>query len=260
MLQSENKLIFLGTGTSQGIPVIGSDHPVCLSSDPRDKRLRSSVLVQYLGKNILIDCGPDFRQQMLRENLSHIDCILLTHEHNDHLIGMDDLRPILFRSKKKIPVYGEFRVLDQVKNRFPYAFIEHKYPGVPSFDIHTISDLPFNYTKDIQIIPLRILHGQLPILGFRIGNLAYMTDVSTIPNETLEQLSNLDILVIGALRKTEHHSHMSLSQAVKAAKQIGAKNTYITHIGHEMGFHAKVNQELPTNIQLSHDGLHLNFS
>ncbi|MDO5510976.1 MAG: MBL fold metallo-hydrolase [Weeksellaceae bacterium] len=260
MAHTENKLIFLGTGTSQGIPVIGSKHPVCLSQDTKDKRLRSSIYVQYQGQNILIDCGPDFRQQMLRAQLSSIDSVLITHEHNDHIIGMDDLRPILFRSSEEIPIYAEQRVIDDIKTRFPYAFQKEKYPGVPSFSVHTIDTQPFHTASKVEIIPLRVIHGQLPILGYRIGNMAYCTDVSHIPSETLEQLQNLDILILGALRQTPHHSHMTLKQAINYANEIGAKNTYITHIGHEMGFHEQVSKSLKPHVHLSYDGLQLSFS
>lgn len=259
MWENSNQIIFLGTGTSQGVPPIGCKHPVCLSDNPKDKRLRASAMIHYHGKNILIDCGPDFRQQMLRENLDHIDAILITHEHNDHIIGMDDVRPLNFKSGKDMPIYGLPRVLDEIKMRFPYAFAKNKYPGTPSFDLRTVNDAPF-FVDDVEIIPLQVMHGKLPILGYRMGNLAYMTDISEISNETLLQLNSLDILVIDALRKEpEHHSHLTLQQAITYAEKIQPKETYFIHMNQDMGFHDEVEKELPTNMHLAYDGLHVKF-
>ena len=259
MSENQNQLIFLGTGTSQGVPVIGSNHPVCLSENPKDKRLRASAFVQYNELNLLIDCGPDFRQQMLREKLNAVDAILVTHEHNDHIIGLDDVRPLNFRTKKDMPVYAQQRVLDEIQYRFPYIFAANKYPGAPSVKLNPIDHESFSI-GGVQISPLPVMHGNLPTLGFRIGNMAYLTDISHIPETTFALLENLDILVIDALRKEpEHYSHLTLSQAVAYAGKIGARNTYFTHLSHHIGFYEEVNKELPENMHLAYDGLRLNF-
>lgn len=261
MLEKENEIIFLGTGTSQGVPPIGCTHPVCLSDNPKDKRLRSSVYIESQGKHILIDCGPDFRQQMLREHLDKVDAILLTHEHNDHIIGLDDMRPILFKSKKEPKIYSIPRVLDAIRMRFPYAFEEQKYPGVPSFDLQEIQPNQVFYVEGIKIIPLAVYHGELDIVGYRIGNLAYITDVKTIPVETIALLENLDILVIDALRKNKpHHAHLLLDEAIDYAHQIKAKQTYFTHMSHDIGFYQEVEKSLPQNMHLAYDQLRLKFS
>lgn len=194
------KLKFLGTGTSQGIPVIGSDHPVCKSNDPKDKRLRTSaILTTDAGNKILIDCGPDFRQQMLTNNETRLDAVLLTHEHNDHIIGLDDLRPLIFQNEKNMPIYCSTRVKEEITQRFPYAFSDNKYPGAPSFDI-TIIEKKLSIL-DTEIEPIEVMHGKLPILGFKIKNLAYITDANFISNEEKQKLKNLDVLIINCLRK-----------------------------------------------------------
>lgn len=259
MRNYNNKLVFLGTGTSQGVPVIGSNHPVCLSDAPQDKRLRSSVMVHHKGQNLLIDCGPDFRQQMLRAGLDRVDAILITHEHNDHIIGLDDVRPLNFKYEKDMPIYAMPRVIDEIKTRFPYVFALHNYPGLPAFDLNKITAEKFNINQS-EIIPLPILHGKLPILGYRIGNLAYITDVSHVSDDTLSKLENLEILVVGALRKEpRHHSHFTLGEAIEMAQKVNAGKTYFTHISHLMGFHNEVEKELPSNMHLAYDGLELNF-
>ncbi|MXV37520.1 MBL fold metallo-hydrolase [Flavobacteriaceae bacterium Ap0902] len=260
MLEKENEIIFLGTGTSQGVPPIGCTHPVCLSDDPRDKRLRASVMIKYHGKTILIDCGPDFRQQMLREDMDYVDAILVTHEHNDHIIGLDDMRAVYFKSHKVPVIYSIPRVLNDIKVRFPYAFTKFKYPGVPTFDLQEIEpNKPF-FVEGIEVLSLHVLHGGLPILGFRIGGLAYITDVKIIPPETLKLLEGLDILVIDALRqKKTHHSHLLLDEAIQYGKQIGAKQTYFTHISHNLGFYKEVEKTLPEGMHLAYDQLRLKF-
>lgn len=259
MSEKSNAVIFLGTGTSQGVPAIGCKDPVCLSNDPRDKRLRASVMVIYNGLHFLIDCGPDFRQQMLRENLDRVDAILVTHEHNDHIIGMDDVRPLNFRTKKEMPVYSLPRVLNEVKNRFPYIFSDERYPGAPSVSLNPIGEEPFWIGKE-KVIPLPVMHGSLTTLGFRIGNMAYMTDISFIPEKTIEKLAGLEVLVIDALRQgPEHHSHLVLPQAVEYANRIKAKQTFFTHMNHQIGFHEEVNRMLPPNMQLAWDGLSVPF-
>lgn len=253
------KLKFLGTGTSQGIPVIGSNHPVCLSTNIKDKRLRSSALITTdNNQKILIDCGPDFRQQMLINNESQIDATLITHEHNDHVIGLDDLRPLIFRNKQDMPIYSLERVGLEIKNRFPYAFAEIKYPGSPSFEIKNIQG-------DFQLLghnitPILVSHGALPILGFKINKLAYITDASFISLEEKEKLKNLDYLIINCLRRENlHHSHFILPQVLDLVEEIQPKKTYFTHISHHLGFHDELENELPNHISPAFDGLEIDF-
>ncbi len=250
------KLLFLGTGTSQGIPVIGSRHPVCLSLDDRDKRQRSSVLFQINDKNILIDCGPDFRMQMLKAEIREINAILFTHEHNDHVLGLDDIRPIVFRQKTDMPIYAQKRVLEEIKKRFPYVFESVKYFGVPSVQENEIIS---NFiVEDIEVNPIQIIHGKLPILGYKILNTAYITDASFIEPIEKKKLKNLDVLVINALRKEpEHFSHFVLHQALELIKELKPKKSYLTHISHYMGFHEEVQKELPENVFIAYDGLEI---
>lgn len=254
------KLKFLGTGTSQGIPVIGSTHPVCLSTDPKDKRLRSSVMItDEDGKKILIDCGPDFRQQMLANNEKTVDALLLTHEHNDHVIGLDDLRPIIFQKKQDVSIYCMPRVGNEIKNRFPYAFSEIRYPGAPSFQLHYIDDEIFKIANT-EITPIRVFHHQLPILGFKLKNLVYITDASYISSEEKEKLKNLDFLIINCLRKTEPHiAHYILPEILELAEELQPKMTYLTHISNRLGFHKELEEELPKHIRPAYDGLEIEF-
>ena len=260
MAKSKLKIHFLGTGTSQGIPIIGSDHPVCLSDNPKDKRLRSSILLEKNDKVLTIDCGPDFRQQMLRANAQRLDGIIFTHEHTDHVLGLDDIRPLVFKSGKDMPVYGLERVLKELHLRFSYMFVDNKYPGVPTVIENNIEMEPFKI-YDFKIQPIHIYHGTLPILGYIIDEkFAYLTDVKTIPDESLEKLKGVEVLVISALRKeVEHFSHILLADAVEYAKKIGARKTYFTHISHYMGFHEEVNQELPLGMELAYDTLEINL-
>lgn len=252
------KATFLGTGTSQGVPVIGSDHPVCLSTDPRDMRLRASFLVEKNNTKVLVDCGPDFRQQMLRAKVSELNGIVFTHEHNDHVLGIDDTRPLVFKSKKDMPIYALPRVLEEIRSRFPYVFAEHKYPGIPRVEEHTLTKNDF-FIGDIHIKPLEVLHGELPILGYLFDDkIAYLTDVKILPEETLEKLKNIDVLIISALRQEKpHHSHLLLKDALEIAEKLGAKQTYLTHISYEMGFYEEVNSQLPKGIALAYDNLEI---
>lgn len=248
------KVTFLGTGTSQGIPVIGSDHPVCLSTNPKDKRLRVSVLVEWEGSNILIDCGPDFRMQMLANHVLHIDAILYTHEHNDHTIGLDDIRPFFFR-QGDIPVFAHKRVVDSLKKRFEYIFqSENKYPGAPGVSVNEITNKPFRF-RDFYIVPINVMHNRLQVFGFRLKDFAYLTDVKTIEPEEAEKVKGVAVLVINALRKERHHSHLSLDEALEFIKEIGPGRAYITHISHQLGFHDEVQAELPENVFLAYDNL-----
>lgn len=248
------KVTFLGTGTSQGIPIIGSSHPVCLSEDPKDKRLRVSVLVEWEGQNILIDCGPDFRMQMLSNQVSHIDAILYTHEHNDHTIGLDDIRPLFFK-QGDIPIFAHKRVLDSLKKRFEYIFeSENKYPGAPGVNTNVIENKPF-FFNGFEIIPINATHNQLQVFGFRLKDFAYLTDVKTIEKEEVDKLRGVKVLVVSALRKKPHHSHFNLEEALALIEQVGPEKAYLTHISHQMGFHKEVQEELPDNIFLAYDNL-----
>ena len=253
-------LKFLGTGTSQGIPVIGSHHPVCLSNNQKDKRLRTSALITSdAGRKILIDCGPDFRQQMLSNHEEQIDAVLITHEHNDHIIGLDDLRPLIFKNKTSMPIYCNSRVAAEVKDRFPYAFIEHKYPGAPSFDLFEIEDR-FTLFDEVEVQPIDIIHSEINILGFKFKKLAYITDASKINSEEKEKLKNLDYFIINCLRKTEpHHSHFILPEVLELVAELKPKKTYLIHISHQLGFHDEVENELPENVHLACDGLEIEF-
>ena len=252
------KINFLGTGTSQGIPVIGSNHPVCLSPDKKDKRLRTSLLIVWKGDHIIIDCGPDFRYQMLRSNCSKVDAILFTHEHNDHVSGLDDVRPFYFKYGT-IPIYAEKRVLNSLTERFPYIFNKlNNIPSVPSVKINVINDR-FIF-KNKTIIPVRAFHGKLPILGYRFADFAYFTDVKTIEESELKKLKNLKVLVINALRIEEHKSHLNLEDAIALIQRIKPKKAYLTHVSHKLGFHEEIKRSLPKNIFLSYDGLEIEIN
>ena len=254
------KITFLGTGTSQGIPVIGSDHPVSFSKDLKDKRLRSSILIQNNDISINVDCGPDFRQQMLRTDCKNLDAIIFTHEHADHTSGIDDTRPFFFR-QGKIPIYLHERVLNSLKERFAYIFnTKKRYPGAPDFEINLIDKNQDFKIKNLIITPVESMHMKLPVLGFRINKFAYLTDVKTIERKELEKLTNLDVLVINALRFDPHPSHLNVDEAINIIDQINPKMTYFTHISHNMGFHEEVCNKLPNNISLAYDGLILELN
>lgn len=252
------KGVFLGTGTSQGVPVIGSDDPVCLSTDARDMRLRTSFMVEKNETRVVVDCGPDFRMQMLRAKVDRLDGIVFTHEHNDHVLGIDDTRPLVFKSEKEMPIYALNRVIEEIKQRFPYVFQENRYPGVPRIEEHAIEFDAFEI-GDLHIQPVLVYHGQLPILGYIFDEkLAYLTDVKHLPDETKEKLKNIDVLIISALRKDRpHHAHLLLDDAVDLAQELNAKQTYLTHISYEMGFFAEVNLQLPNGISLAYDNLEI---
>ncbi len=252
------KVTFLGTGTSQGIPVIACNCEVCLSGDKKDDRLRTSVLVEVANQTFVIDTGPDFRQQMLRENIQKLDAVLFTHEHKDHIAGLDDVRAFNFKQKKDMEIYASDNVIRALKREFYYAFESEKYPGVPQLHINQIENKDFEI-NGVKITPIEVMHYKMQVFGFRINNFAYITDAKTISEIELQKLKGLDILVLNALRKTEHISHLNLKEAIEWASIIKPKKTYLTHISHLMGKHKDVSIELPKNIEIAYDGLQVDL-
>ncbi len=254
-MKSPITVTFLGTGTSQGIPVIGSDDPVCRSTDPKDKRLRVSVLMRWDEFTFVIDCGPDFRQQMLRENVTRVDAILLTHEHSDHTAGIDDIRPFNFM-QGEMPFYAHKRVFDSLHQRFAYVFAkENKYPGAPSVkEVRIDKDTEFIIGRR-RVIPVEAFHERLPVLGFRVDGFTYLTDVKTISEEETNKVKGTDVLVVNALREKPHYSHFNLEEALDFVQKVQPKRAYFTHISHKMGFHEAVQKKLPKNVFLAYDTL-----
>ena len=250
------KVTFLGTGTSQGIPIIGSTHPVCLSTNPKDKRLRVSVLIEWDDLSVLIDCSPDFRQQLLRTSCTKIDAVLFTHEHSDHTAGIDDLRPFYFR-QGNLHIYAHERVLNALKQRFGYIFkTENKYPGVLSLETHSIQN-KFFYIGQKKILPIEVFHHKLPVFGFRVSSFAYITDAKTVSDTELDKLKNLDVLVVNALRIEPHLSHFNLEEALAFIEKVSPKKAYLTHISHHLGFHDEVQKTLPQSVHLAYDQLEI---
>jgi phosphoribosyl 1,2-cyclic phosphate phosphodiesterase len=248
------KITFLGTGTSQGVPVIACECGVCTSTDVRDKRLRTSLLLETENTTLLFDAGPDFRQQMLRENVTKLDAILLTHEHKDHIAGLDDVRAFNHKSRSPIDIYSEERVQKAIRSEYSYVFSEIRYPGVPEMQLRAISDNAFS-VNGVEIFPIRAYHHCLPVYGFRVGDFAYITDANRVPDESMEKLTGVKYFVINVLRKEKHISHFCLHEALELIKEITPEKTFFTHIGHEMGFHAEVSKELPQGVFLAYDGL-----
>ena len=252
------KVTFLGTGTSQGIPIIGSTHPVCLSKDLKDKRLRVSVLVEWDNYTYVIDCGPDFRYQMLRASCNKIDGIIFTHEHSDHVMGFDDIRPFYFR-QGDIPIYAHKRVLKSLRKRFDYVFkTENKYPGAPSVITNRIKNKPFQL-NNLEVVPVNGKHADLQVFGFKFNDFAYLTDMKTVKDEEIEKIKNVKVLVINALRLEPHRSHFNLDEALRFISKVSPEKAYLTHISHLLGFHKEVEKTLPKNVFLAYDGLEINL-
>ncbi|UQD56425.1 MBL fold metallo-hydrolase [Flavobacterium sp. K5-23] len=253
------KIYFLGTGTSQGIPVIGSNHSVCKSTDPKDKRLRVSVWISWDDSSYVIDCGPDFRQQMLTCECQKLDGILFTHEHSDHTAGIDDIRPFNFR-QGEMPMYAHSRVIENLKKRFDYVFeTENRYPGAPSVKIIEVNkDIPFSIGNKTAI-PVNAMHGDLQVFGYRIDDFAYLTDVKTIEEKEISKLKNLKVLVINALREEQHFSHFNLQEALDFIALVKPEKAYLTHISHIFGFHEEIQKKLPENVYLAYDNLEINI-
>ncbi len=251
-------ITFLGTGTSQGVPVIACGCEVCSSPDGRDKRLRSSILVESDNTTIVIDSGPDFRYQMLRANVQKMDGVVFTHEHKDHVAGMDDIRAFNYKQQAPMDIYADARVQSTIVREFPYVFAENKYPGIPQVNLRTITEEPF-LVGDIRLTPIEVMHYKLPVLGFRINDFTYITDAKTIADSEKEKLRGTKILVLNALQKQAHISHFTFQEAIELAQEIGAETTYFTHISHRLGKHADVSSELPAGIKLAYDGLKISI-
>lgn len=248
------KITFLGTGTSQGVPVILCSCAVCRSADPRDRRLRSSVRIETDGKTLLIDTGPDFREQMLRSQTARIDAILYTHEHKDHIAGLDDVRPYNFLGGQHIHIYATEQVEAALQREFSYAFAKEKYPGVPELSIHRIANNEFE-AAGIRVIPIAAMHAEMPVTGFRIGGFTYITDANFITDEELEKAQGSDVFVINALRREKHYSHFNLDEALELIRKVNPKQAYLTHISHRLGLHADLEKELPPHVTVAYDGM-----
>lgn len=252
------KITFLGTGTSQGVPVIGCDCHVCTSLDFRDKRYRTSVHVQIEEKSFVIDCGPDFRNQMLQNNIQRLDAIIFTHEHKDHTAGLDDVRAFNFKQLMDMPLYGHSRVLNQLKSEFAYAFSEINYPGVPRFELHTIENTPF-VVKGVKWNPIEVFHYKLPVFGYRIKDFTYITDTNHIPPMEMEKAKNSKVLVLDALQREKHISHFNLEQALEVIEELQPEKAFLVHISHKMGKYSEIEAILPENVALAFDGLVVNL-
>lgn len=249
---------FLGTGTSQGIPVIACDCPVCRSLDYRNKRLRVSVWIEVDGKSFVIDTGPDFRQQMLRANVRTLDAVLFTHQHKDHTAGLDDVRAYNYLQKRDMPLYGRAEVLNHIRNEFYYAFEENAYPGVPRLQLHSIQNEPF-VVEGVTFMPIQVMHHQLPVFGFRVGDFTYITDANYISTEELRKVKGSKVVVVNALQKEAHISHFTLSQAIRLVEEMDVPQAFFTHMSHKLGLHGDIEKELPQHIRLAYDGLKIHI-
>ncbi len=248
------QITFLGTGTSIGVPVIACNCAVCKSPDARDKRFRTSVLIRVDNQSIVIDCGPDFRFQMLKQNVEDIDAVLFTHEHRDHIAGLDDIRAFNYILNKNIPIYGSSNVMEAIKTEFPYIFSESRYFGAPQLTIHEIGNQEFSIGPT-SILPVQVLHNKLPVFGYRIGGLTYITDASFIPEEEKDKIRGSKVLVLNALRNSKHISHLSLSEALALIEELKPETAYLTHISHFLGLYEEVEKKLPQNVHLAYDNL-----
>ena len=255
----KGKLTILGSGTSQGVPVIGCDCRACSSSDKRDKRTRTSVLIHINGENHVIDTGPDFRTQMLRENVQSLKSVIFTHEHKDHIAGLDDIRPFNFKEKRSMNVYASNRVQEALLREYHYIFADKKYPGVPNVNLSIIENSKFEIDTGIEIEPIEVLHYKLPVFGFRIGDISYITDAKTISEKEKEKIKGSNILIINALRREPHMSHFNLDEALAFIEEVNPNHAYLTHISHLFGTHNEIEKELPGNVHLAYDGLSLSF-
>ena len=252
------KVTFLGTGTSQGVPLIACQCAICTSTNPKDKRLRSSILIQHNDLNIVIDSGPDFRQQMLREGLQHLDAIVYTHEHKDHIAGLDDIRGFNFIMGLPVDLYLSERVENAIRREFDYIFAAHRYPGIPEVTLHTITNTPFD-VKGLEFTPIEVMHMKLPIHAFRVHDFTYITDLKTISDVEKEKIRGSKVIVVNALRREEHPSHLNLEEAIALMEELKPERAYFTHISHQLGLHDEVSLELPPYIQLAYDGLKIDI-
>lgn len=249
------EITILGSGTSQGVPMIACDCEVCKSVNPKDKRLRSSILISHSGKNYVIDSGPDFRQQMLRENVTSLDAIIFTHEHKDHIAGLDDVRAFNFKQQRDMPVYCTENVERAIRNEFHYIFLENSYPGIPKIDLNRITQNVTFQLDDLEFIPVEVMHYKMPVLGFRIGDFAYITDAKSISDEELNKLKGVKTLIVNALRREEHISHFNLREALEFISHVNPEQAFLTHISHLFGQHKDIIAELPDRISVAYDGM-----
>lgn len=249
------KVTFLGTGTSQGIPIIGCKCPVCKSANARDKRLRTSALVSVGDKNILIDIGPDFREQMLRNDVSHLDAILVTHAHRDHVAGIDDIRPYNYYQQSPIDIYARSNAIEAIRRDYAYIFAQHIYPGLPEANLIEVSGSSVVRIGNTEVVPIEAMHKDMPILGYKMERFAYVTDANYIAPTELDKIKDMDVLVINALRQEKHFSHFSLAEALEVIAFLKPRKAYLTHMSHEMGFYDRVSRSLPENVFLAYDGL-----
>ena len=250
------KVTFLGTGTSQGVPLIACSCDVCKSEDAKDKRLRSSILIESSKTRLVVDSGPDFRQQLLREQITKLDAVVFTHEHKDHIAGLDEVKAFNFLNKMRMPVFASERVQTALKREFAYIFADEKYPGIPEIDLYPIEDSMFTI-GDLMIEPITVMHYKLPVKAFRVADFAYVTDANFIAETEKEKLKDLQVLVLNALRRETHISHFTLEEALALIKELNPKKAYLTHISHQLGTHADVTAELPENVELAYDGLQI---